>query len=229
MSKQQTRWQIFESADLLQAAVARIILESAHAAIADRGSFSIVLAGGTTPKQIYQCLREADTDWSRWHVYFGDERCLPVEHADRNSRMAGLSLLDHVPIPAAQIHAIPAELGAEAGAGRYAAVLAGVGEFDCVLLGMGEDAHTASLFPGQPWEGADGAPAIPVHDAPKPPSDRISLSASRLSHARRIFFLVTGAGKQDAVRLWRAGADIPVRAIAPEAGVDVYLDAAACP
>ena len=229
MQEQQIRWHIFDDASLLQEAAARAILESANSAIAARGRYLIVFAGGTTPKAIYQRLRSASTDWSRWHVYYGDERCLPPGHADRNSRMAEESLLAHVAIPADQIHAIPAEFGAEEGASRYNATLSGVGEFDCVLLGMGEDAHTASLFPGQTWDDPGGAPAIPVHDSPKPPSDRVSLSASRLSQAGRVLFLVTGAGKRDAVRAWRAGEDIPVRAIKPSAGIDVYIDAAACP
>ncbi len=229
MQEQQIRWRIFGDADQLQSAATEAILKSAHEALASRGYFSLVLAGGTTPREIYRLLRDSDTDWSKWHVYYGDERCLPLDHADRNSGMAEDSLLRHVAIPANQIHTIPAELGPDLGAERYTGILADVGEFDCVLLGMGEDAHTASLFPGQAWENVTGAPAIPIRNSPKPPSERVSLSASRLSRARQVMFLVTGAGKRDAVRQWQAGADIPVRAITPAMGVDVYMDAAACP
>ncbi|HQR50500.1 MAG TPA: 6-phosphogluconolactonase, partial [Methylophilaceae bacterium] len=93
----------------------------------------------------------------------------------------------------------------------------------------GEDAHTASLFPGKAWESQAMAPAIAVHGAPKPPPERVSLSASRLSRAHRVIFFVTGAGKRDAVKLWRSGADLPVAAVAPAAGVEVYMDVAAEP
>lgn len=229
MQQQQIRWRVFETASQLQDTATETILKSANEAIAARGSFTIVLAGGTTPKEIYQRLRHVETDWSKWHVYYGDERCLPVDHADRNSRMAEESLLQHVAIPDNQIHAMPAELGADVGAARYSVLLQNLGQFDCVLLGVGEDAHTASLFPGQAWEGAANASAIAVRNSPKPPSDRVSLSASRLSNAKQVMFFVTGAGKRDAVTAWRNGEDMPVAAIRPEAGVEVYMDAAACP
>jgi len=229
MQEQQIRWHQFEDASQLQNVATEAILKSANEAILARGCFTIVLAGGTTPREIYQRLRNAETDWSKWHVYYGDERCLPVDHVDRNSRMAEESLLQHVAIPASQIHRMPAELGPDEGAQRYCEVLAGVAAFDCVLLGMGEDAHTASLFPGQVWESAASASAIAVRNSPKPPSDRVSLSASRLSDARQVIFFVTGAGKREAVTAWRNGENVPVAAIRPNVGVDVYMDATACP
>ena len=225
MQEQHIRWRVFDTASQLQDAATVAILKSAEAAIAARDRFTIVLAGGTTPKEIYQRLRSADTDWSKWHVFYGDERCLPVDHADRNSLMAEESWLQHVAIPAGQIHAMPAELGPDAAAQQYSQTLAAVGTFDCVLLGMGEDAHTASLFPGQTWESAHRAPAIAVRNSPKPPSDRVSLSASRLSGARQVMFFVTGTGKRDAMGAWRSGVAVPVAAIRPAAGVDVYIDA----
>ncbi|HQR60905.1 MAG TPA: 6-phosphogluconolactonase [Methylophilaceae bacterium] len=229
MKKQSVNWKVFKNSQELGDAACGAVLAAADAAIAKRGRFLIVLAGGNTPREVYRHLRHADADWSKWHVYFGDERCLLPEHADRNSRMADENLLQHVPIPPDQIHAIPAELGSEQGAQAYSCTLAGVGEFDLVLLGMGEDAHTASLFPGKAWESQAMAPAIAVHGAPKPPPERVSLSASRLSRAHRVIFFVTGAGKRDAVKLWRSGADLPVAAVAPAAGVEVYMDVAAEP
>lgn len=229
MQTQQIHWRVFPDTHELKLAACNAVLASANAAISQHGRFIIVLAGGSTPHGIYQMLREATTDWSKWHVYFGDERCLPADHPDRNSLMAEESLLRHVPIPRDQIHSMPAESGPDASAAAYCRTLESVGEFDLVLLGMGEDAHTASLFPGQQWESSGFAAAIPVRNAPKPPSDRVSLSASRLSNARQVMFFVTGAGKREAVTLWRSGADMPVAAIRPMAGVEVYMDAAADP
>jgi 6-phosphogluconolactonase len=218
------RWQEFSEPTALEQAAARFILECAEQAIAERGVFSIVLAGGSTPQGIYRRLCSAKTDWLAWRVWFGDERCLPPEHPERNSRMARVAWLDHVPIPPTHIHIIPAELGPEEGAKRYARELASLGEFDLVLLGLGEDGHTASLFPGGAWEQVASWPdAIPIHDAPKPPPVRVSMSPARLSQASRVLFLVGGDGKGQALNAWRSGAPIPASWICPAAGVDVFL------
>jgi 6-phosphogluconolactonase len=141
--------------------------------------------------------------------------------------MAGETWLDAVRVPAPQVHAIPAELGAVQAARSYSGTLRTVGEFDLVLLGLGEDGHTASLFPGHDWGTQRGAPdALAVLDAPKPPPQRVSLSAARLGRARQVIFLVAGESKRWAVSEWRAGKDIPARAIVPAAGVDVLVDSA---
>lgn len=230
MAGQHCRWHALAGSQALQAAAVAWILEAAAAAIGARGRFRLVLAGGETPRGVYQKLRQAHTDWSRWHLYFGDERCLPADDAARNSRMAGAAWLDHVPIPAAQIHLIPGELGARRAALAYASCLERVGDsddFDLVLLGLGDDGHTASLFPGRDWGAAPGAPdTLAVHDAPRAPAERVSLSAARLSRARQVLFLVGGVAKRDALADWRQGRAIPARSIAPAAGVDVLFDAA---
>jgi 6-phosphogluconolactonase len=223
-AEQTCRWHEFPDRTGLEQAALRFILESAEQAIAERGVSKIVLAGGTTPRSVYQALCKAKTDWSAWQIYFGDERCFPTEHPERNSYMARVAWLDQVPIPSAQIHPIPAEFGPEEGAGRYARELAQVGEFDLVLLGLGEDGHTASLFPGGAWEQASSWPiAIPVHDAPKPPPQRVSLSPACLSRAARVLFLVSGEGKRQALTAWREGQPIPASRICPPAGVDVFM------
>ena len=224
------RWLGVANAAALGDSACRRILDAAADAIQRRGHFLIVLAGGNTPKAVYRMLRDADTDWSRWHVYFGDERCVPVDDPARNSRMAADVWLDHVAIPKTQVHAMPAELGAEAAADTYANTLHDVGHFDLVLLGLGEDGHTASLFPGHDWGSAtQAADVLAVVDAPKPPPHRVSLSARRLSLSRAVLFMVTGEAKRDAVARWHAGADIPARAIQPLAGVDVLIEAKLLP
>lgn len=221
------RWHIFSNPAELQDAAAKAVLEAAAKAIAERGRFDVVLAGGTTPRAIYEQLRRAESDWQHWHVWFGDERCLPVDDPERNSVMAAQALLDHVAIPAEQVHPMPTELGAPVAAAAYCNALAGIGPFDMVLLGMGEDGHTASLFPGHTWDHVPPRAAIPVHNSPKPPSVRVSLSADRLSNAHQVIFLVTGAGKRHAVAQWRGNTSLPVKAIVPKSGVDVYMDAEA--
>lgn len=227
MHIQKINWHVFDSNEALTQAAVDAIAQSAAEAIATRGRFLIALSGGKTPGTVFQMLRQVHTDWSKWHIYFSDERCLPPDDEERNSLMAARALLDHVPIPPEQIHYMPAELGAVEGAAAYSATLEGVGTFDLVQLGIGEDGHTASLFPGHSWEHNPPTPAISVKHSPKPPSDRISLSASRLSDTRRVLFLVTGASKQHAVSQWRGNANMPVKAIASLDGIDVFMDAAA--
>ena len=225
---QQSRWHVFDSLHALEDAAVASILAAADDAIATRGAFHLVLAGGTTPRQVYEALRAEQANWKHWHIWFGDERCLPPQHPERNSRMAMTAWLAHVPIPFAQIHEIPAERGAETAAHDYVELLKTVPRFDLVLLGLGEDGHTASLFPMQAWERAiSWPPVIPVHDAPKPPPDRVSLSPDRLSAAESVLFLVTGASKAAAVRDWKAGVVIPASRVTAVDAVDIYLDRAA--
>ncbi len=216
------RWHVLDDPQAVAGQAAQRILAAAARAIAERGAFRIVLAGGRTPEAAYRLLVGADTDWSRWEIFFGDERCLPVDDAERNSRMAAQAWLDHVAIDKTRIHPIPAERGAEAAAQAYAEQLQAAMPFDMVLLGMGEDGHTASLFPGQ--QHAAEEPVHAVHNAPKPPPDRVSLSRRALSDAREVLILVTGGGKRDAVRAWKSGGTLPVASIRGHAGVDVLID-----
>lgn len=216
-----SRWQVFTAQEVLNNSAVERIAEAARNAIASHGKFSIVLAGGSTPKSIYQLLTGIDTDWNKWHVYYGDDRCLPPEHEERNSLMAHEAWLKHIAIPAAQVHDIPAERGPVDAAQAYNQTLAEVGEFDLVLLGLGEDGHTASLFPGHSWD--DTRAAVPVFGAPKPPPERVSISAARLSQAKEVIFFVTGAGKQEAVDNWRRGVGIPASLIKPKNGIDIYI------
>ena len=220
-----TRWHRMPDPEALVRAVTQRIIELAHTAIATHAGFRIVLAGGSTPQAVYRELVDASTDWSRWRVYFGDERCLPVDDPERNSVMATHSWLGQVPIPDSNIHPIRAELGPEAAASRYASVIAEARPFDLVLLGMGEDGHTASLFPGQQLD--ESVSVHPVHHAPKPPPERVSLGLAALNDSEEVLILVAGGSKRDAVQRWRAGAGLPVAGICGRHGVDVYIDAAA--
>ncbi len=159
-----TRWHSFNSQKEINQVALQRILQAANEAIAKDGQFLVVLAGGSTPKAVYDLLGQQTADWSNWHVYHNDDRCLPSDHAERNSKMARDVWLNHVDIPEEQIHDIPAELGNIEGAKAYAETLVGVRAFDLVLLGLGEDGHTASLFPNQTVD--NSADAVPVFDAP---------------------------------------------------------------
>ncbi|MDD1638059.1 MAG: 6-phosphogluconolactonase [Methylococcaceae bacterium] len=217
-----SRWHTLEMADQVALAACQQILASAEYAIAEHGRFKLVLAGGSTPEKVYRLLAQADADWAHWFIYYGDERCLPADHADRNSLMATQAFLEKVSIPDAQIFTIPAELGPEPAAKKYQQIVASALPFDMVLLGMGEDGHTASLFPGHQHREDELAHA--VYNSPKPPPERVSISARALSNTRHLIFLITGANKQEAVRNWRSGQDLPVATITPENPVDIYID-----
>ncbi len=223
----ETRWHVLPDAQAVADTVANRIGELAQTAIGKQGRFRIVLAGGTTPERVYARLAGHDTAWEAWHVFFGDERCLPPDHPQRNSVMARRAWLDHVSIPARQVHDIPAELGPEAAARAYGKVVAPALPFDLVLLGMGEDGHTASLFPGQRHD--TGQLVVPVFGAPKPPPERVSLGQDALNDSLAVFVMITGAAKRQAVQQWREGADLPIAAIHGRNGSDIYLDAAAYP
>ncbi len=228
MSGASLRWHVFAEPAEAIAELAAAIANQAAAALAERGRYRIVLAGGETPRPLYERLQRLDTDWSRWEVFFGDERCLPADDPGRNDSMARAAWLDHVAIRPAAIHVIPAELGAEAAATRYGATLAAVGRFDTTLLGLGGDGHTASLFPGQPAGAEVGSPdVLPVHGAPKPPADRVSLSARRLAAATHVELLAVGAAKREALQLLRTQAPVPIAAVVPGTELGVWTDRAA--
>jgi len=221
---QNSQWHRFETGDQVAEAVCKRILAAAQQAIAARGRFKLVLAGGTTPEKVYRLLAASVADWDAWFIYYGDERCLPADHPDRNNRLANQAFLQAVSIPANQIFPIPAELGPEQGAVAYRGIVEPALPFDMVLLGMGEDGHTASLFPGHIHHEDELTHA--VHDSPKPPPERVSVSAKALGQTHELIFLVTGSNKQEAVTAWRSGVKLPVATIMPPVA-DIYLDAAA--
>jgi len=219
------RWHVYPAPDALADALAAAIALRARQCIESRGQYSIVLTGGSTPRALYARLAGIDAEWARWRIYFGDERCVPRGDPERNDALARSLWLDHVPIPDERIHAIPGELGPERAADAYARLLAGAGRFDTTLLGLGEDGHVASLFPGRSEGLGDDAPdAVGVRGSPKPPPERVSLSARRLRDSDEIVLLVTGAAKRDAIaRLARLDPSIPASAVA-RGGADVWLD-----
>jgi 6-phosphogluconolactonase len=183
---------MFETSDELATAAATIVAQMLRA----RSHTRLVLAGGSTPLRCYELLADMQLPWGRVTVLFGDERCVSPSHPESNFRMAADTLLNRV-MPAT-VHRIPAELGPEKAAAAYEPVVA-AGPLDLVLLGIGPDGHTASLFPGSQALQAGGL-VVGVHEAPKPPPERVSLTLPALREAHRVMVLVSGADKADAVR-----------------------------
>jgi 6-phosphogluconolactonase len=175
---------------------------------AERGSAHIALSGGGTPRRTYELLAAEEMDWAGIEVWFADERCVQPDDDQSNYRLASETLLRAAGIPAEQIHRMQGELGPEEGARRYAMALSEhapggaqpVPVLDLLVLGIGPDGHVASLFPGAPTlDAGEEAVCLGVHDSPKPPPERITLSLAVLRAAGRSLLIATGAGKADAI------------------------------
>lgn len=222
------------------ATVADFIQERTPAgAVQDTGPFAIALAGGETPRSLYERLSAEPyrhvIAWERWRVYFGDERAVPPDDPRSNLHMASSTLLRHVPIPAHHIHRMRAEAAdLDAAAAEYAQRLAttlpagaaATPRLDLVLLGLGDNGHTASLFPG--------TSALEVRhtwatrgEADYEPRDRITLTYPTINAAGTVLFMVTGDRKRAALRAVREGT-VPAAGVAPHDGELLwFIDAAA--
>lgn len=207
---------------LLSDAAAARLLTALVDVQAARGEASLVLTGGSLGSAILASLGELAgrdaVDWARVDLWWGDERFLPESDPDRNETQNRSALLDRLPLDPARVHPMPGPDGpdgddVDAAARRYAGWLAKAApegapspQFDIVLLGVGPDAHVASLFPGHPDQLVTGVPAAPVRNSPKPPPTRVTLTFEALNRADRVWFLVAGADKAEAVAVSVRGA-----------------------
>ena len=227
---------VYESPEELAEAAAREFVAKAGEAIEERGRSAVVLAGGSTPKATYGVLARdyaGRIDWSKVHVFFGDERTVPPDHEDSNYRMARETLLDHIRV--GSVHRIRCELPPDEAATAYEQELRDFfGEelprFDLILLGIGADGHTASLFPETPaLEVADRW--VVSNPVPKLDTNRITLTVPVINAARSVDFLVAGEDKAEALKeILEGDADprkYPARLIQPPGGPDWMLDRAA--
>lgn len=203
---------------LAEAAAARLVTRLVDVQAAS-GHAHVVLTGGgigiATLAAVADCPARDAVDWSALDVWWGDERFLPAGDPERNETQARAALLDHVPLPAARVHAMPASDGpwgsdVDAAADAYAAELAAatrpedhsdVPRFDVLMLGVGPDAHVASLFPGHPALYEEERSVLAVRGAPKPPPVRISLTRRAIQRAQDVWLLAAGAEKAGAVSL----------------------------
>jgi len=229
-----------DETDLIRTEAERIVTLASDTVEA-RGRCLIALAGGSTPRPLYELLATApyaaEIDWGRIHLFWGDERCVPPDHPDSNYRMTRHALIDHVPIPPENVHRIRGEDDPDEAAEGYERVLRQffgsedrpARSFDLVLLGMGPDGHTASIFPGTAATTEARRWVMPIHVEKPREMWRVTLTTVVLNAAADVTFLVAGADK--AVRLrevLQEGAPVPAQLIQPiSGGLHWMVDAAA--
>jgi len=231
-----------DAATVATATAARLLTELTDL-LAHQERADVVLTGGTVG---IATLREAATspiaaavDWTAVHLWWGDERFVPAGNSDRNEGQAQDAFIAHLPIPEENVHRVAASDALESpeeAAAAYVAELEAAGNpaFDVLMLGMGPDGHVASLFPSHPvfaeaLEAASGIPsAVAVHDSPKPPPTRVSLSLETINRAKKVWIVAAGAEKADAVaRGLHGDAGLPAAAVAGTEQTLWLLDVAA--
>lgn len=221
---------VYPSFESMSRAAAALFVQESKKAITANGRFSVCLSGGGTPKRTYEYLAQTpfrdQIVWSKIHVFWGDERCVPASDGRSNQRMTRDAWLDHVPIPADHIHAVRGELDPKEGALDYEEVLKSYfGDadpgFDLALLGLGENGHTASLWPNNKVLQERKRWAIEVY-VPEQDLWRVTLTAPVLNKAAVVAFLVSGEGKAGVLRDVVEGPpnsnDLPAQLIIPSSG-----------
>ncbi len=224
---------VLPDATALCHAAAEEFIHCAGEAIASHSRFCVALSGGSTPRGVYSLLAErpADLPWNSIFVFFGDERHVPPDHPDSNYRMAKEALLSKVPIPAANVFRIRAELDANQAAQEYENQVRSFfalkpGEFprfDLIMLGLGDDGHTASLFPGSAALN-ETSRLVVANWVEKFQQYRITLTFPVINHAAEIMFLVSGAGKAQTLKdVLSADEKYPSQRVRPENGILLWL------
>jgi 6-phosphogluconolactonase len=227
--------QVYPDLESLSRAAAELLVLQANLAVAARGRFSVALSGGATPRRTYELLAapplKDQAPWDRVHVFWGDERCVPLNDPRSNARMAQEAWLDHVPIPKDQIHPLDCTQAPAAAAREYEARLrkffAGrPPRLDLVLLGLGDNGHTASLFPGLPVLEEKERWAAAVYLA-EPNLYRVTLTAPLINQAAMVVFLVAGKSKagvlQEVLHGPRDPGRLPAQLIQPQNGELLWL------
>ncbi len=230
--------EIFLTPDEMAKAVANRFAAIATEAVSARGRFTAALSGGKTPVALYTLLAKApfvsQIPWARVHLFWGDERCVPPDHPDSNYRMTREFLLDHVPVPLANVHRMPGEMDPVEAAARYEEQLRnffaphgeGLPVFDFILLGLGEDGHTASLFPGTRAI-RESARWVVGHHVDAQKGWRITLTPPVINAARTGVFIAAGSGKAAVVKEILEGPlrpdTLPAQVVRPTEGDLVWM------
>jgi 6-phosphogluconolactonase len=240
---------VFKDGEALSNAAAKFIADHISATLKTRSRYTIALSGGSTPKRLHQILAQApysnvqaaggageeQIDWSKLHIFWGDERAVPFEDDRNNAKMAYDTLLNFVPVPASQIHVMRTDIGPKESAAEYEKILHEYFDntatsFDLVLLGMGDDGHTLSLFPGQPviheeklWATAFWLQAQDMY--------RITLTKTIVNRSACVAFLTAGSAKAHALKEVLKGAPnpdlYPSQVIKPVGELHWFVDEAA--
>ncbi|KAF8649743.1 hypothetical protein AX16_005513 [Volvariella volvacea WC 439] len=201
----------FPTSDHIVDGLASFIVKAQKEATERKGRFTLAISGGSLPKMLRGLIGNSAVKWDKWHVYYADERVVPLDHADSNHLACQSLLFSKVPIPAANIHTIDVSLlndleeladsyekdlireFARADAARFPV-------FDLILLGMGPDGHTASLFPDHELLAEEDRWVAYIEDSPKPPPKRITLTYPVINHAARVAFVAAGKEKVDTLQ-----------------------------
>jgi len=235
---------ILENGDELAREAADFVVWSGEQAVKSAGTFRLALCGGATPKALYVLLAGSALagrlDWRRVALFFGDERCVPPDHADSNFRMANDTLLGPLNIPRDRVFRMRGEDEPEQAAGQYEGSLRkefGVSapawpRFDLILLGLGDDGHTASLFPGTPALNERRRLVVP-NQSPQGVRQRLTFTVPLINQAHAVVFLVSGMGKARALKAvledrTADGSRVPAKLVQPTEGRLIwFLDHAA--
>jgi 6-phosphogluconolactonase len=221
---------IVDKPERLAARLVERFEEAARPALAASGRFAVALPGGSVAAAFFPALAAASLPWARTDVFWGDERAVPPDDPHSNFRAARRLLLEPAGVPPARIHRMPAEEpDLEAAARAYeeemVRVMGRPPRLDLALLGLGPDGHVCSLFPGHPLLGEEGRWVAAIHDSPKPPSRRLTLTLPALEAAHLVIVAAGGAGKAAAVgeALTSSASSLPVALVARRASRAVFL------
>jgi len=230
--------------EALSRAAAQHVVSHIDRALSEQEHYTLALAGGSTPRRLYELLAEGSQGtlpWERVHLFWGDERFVPPDHAESNTRLVRESLIDSIDIPHENVHSIPTVGSPEEAAQAYTRTLqsffdAPAETFDAVLLGLGSDGHTASLFPGSLDPDRSSGDAVPpwvrVVEAPAEYDirTRITCSLPVLNGAGQALFLVSGQRKRQALaRVLEGDPSLPATHVRPRSQLSWFVDTDARP
>ncbi|KAJ8775280.1 hypothetical protein K2173_020284 [Erythroxylum novogranatense] len=245
LSTAEKKVEVFESEEDLALSLAGYTADLSKKFAKEKGSFTVVLSGGSLIKSLRKLLEPPyvdSIDWSKWHVFWVDERVVPKDHPDSNYKLAYDGFLSRVPITPGNVYAINDALSAEGAADDYETCLkhlvhrevistssvSGFPKFDLMLLGMGPDGHVASLFPGHPLVKENEKWVTHIKDSPKPPPERITFTFPVINSSAYIALVVCGSGKADPVQRVLGKSQntdvLPVQLVSPEGELKWFLD-----